>query len=140
MPFRSSRPRNRRRFINILAALLMVVGIDAWSITGAVAQADRAIPFSRGVLADTIAITPAAARVAAPQNQIDVYLPLVAETTAPGRPVIANFSATPPTIAPGGASILAWSVSDATNLTMSPGVGSIAGSSIAVHAAARSEY
>src|SRR3954471_8922070 len=132
MLFRSSRPRSHHPIINILAALLMVVGIGAWPIAGAAARANREIAFSRGALAETIAIAPAAARVAVSQSQIAVYLPLIAETTAPGRPVIASFSATPPTIAPGGANNLAWSVSGATSITISPGVGSIAGSSIAV--------
>ena len=40
-------------------------------------------------------------------------------------PTIASFSADPPTIGPGGSSLLAWSIADATSATIDHGVGSI---------------
>ena len=45
---------------------------------------------------------------------------------APSTPVITSFSADPQVINAGGSSTLSWEVSDATTVTISPGIGSVA--------------
>jgi PKD repeat protein len=55
-------------------------------------------------------------------------------------PVIGSFTATPDSIAVGQGSMLAWSVTGATSLSISPDVGSVSGSSIAVNPAASTTY
>jgi hypothetical protein len=54
-------------------------------------------------------------------------------TGEPPVPRIGAFSATPPVIAAGGASILAWQVNGATALSIEPGVGAVTGASVEVH-------
>lgn len=44
---------------------------------------------------------------------------------APSAPVITSFSANPPVIDAGDTSTLSWEVSDATTVTISPGIGSV---------------
>lgn len=51
---------------------------------------------------------------------------------APPPPVIASFLATPATIASGQTSTLSWKVSDATALSLAPGIGPIEGTSLTV--------
>lgn len=46
-------------------------------------------------------------------------------TSSPGVVSIANFSASPATIAPGGSSTLSWTVLNATTVTISPTLGSV---------------
>lgn len=55
-------------------------------------------------------------------------------------PVIAAFTATPSAITSGQSSTLAWSVSGATSLSISPGLGAVAGTSAAVTPAATTTY
>src|SRR5438105_1246476 len=69
-----------------------------------------------------------------------VELPLVVSSGSAGAPVITSFSANPSTVAPGGASTLAWSASGATSLSISPAVGPVSGSSAVVHSAVTTEY
>lgn len=47
--------------------------------------------------------------------------------SAAGIPEISHFAATPPSITLGASSALSWTVSGATSLTISPGVGSVTG-------------
>ena len=58
----------------------------------------------------------------------------------PPPPAISAFAATPPAITPGASSTLAWTVSGATSLTVDQGVGSVAGTSVAVHPQATTTY
>jgi PKD repeat protein len=55
----------------------------------------------------------------------------VTVTTAP-LPVISSYTASPPDIAPGASSTLAWSVSGATSLSIDKGVGIVTGTSVSV--------
>jgi hypothetical protein len=48
------------------------------------------------------------------------------------QPVIASFTATPPTISPGGSSTLAWSVTGADAISIDHGIGTVTGSSVTV--------
>lgn len=69
-----------------------------------------------------------------------VFAPLVAKAPAGSPPVIHSFSANPASIAPGGSSTLSWSVTDATSLSISPGIGTVTGSSRVVNPSATTEY
>jgi len=55
-------------------------------------------------------------------------------------PVIASFSASPGSIAPGQGSTLAWSVTNATSLALNPGLGPVSGTSLQVSPAATTTY
>jgi hypothetical protein len=55
-------------------------------------------------------------------------------------PAILSFTAEPTTISPGGTSILSWSVTGASSLSISPGIGAVTGSSIEIQPATRTEY
>jgi hypothetical protein len=55
-------------------------------------------------------------------------------------PVITSFTATPPTITTGESSTLSWIVSGATSLSISPDVGTVTGSSVAVQPSVTTEY
>jgi hypothetical protein len=68
-----------------------------------------------------------------------VYVPFVARPGAEA-PVIRSFTATPPTLAPGETSTLAWDVTGAAELTITPGIGSVTGTSIIVQPAASIAY
>ncbi len=57
-----------------------------------------------------------------------------------GAPVIQSFGAQPATIAAGGSSTLAWSVTGATQLSIDQGVGAVTGTSIPVSPAATTTY
>src|SRR5690606_22229169 len=72
-------------------------------------------------------------------SPISVYLPLVLN---PGdaRPVIRSFSANPPAIQPGGTSMLSWSVTGATTLSLNPGVGAVTGTQTDVNPTVTTEY
>lgn len=59
---------------------------------------------------------------------------------APTAPVIASFTATPMTIAPGQSSTLAWTVTGATILSLDPGIGAVTGSSRTITPAATTTY
>lgn len=57
------------------------------------------------------------------------------------KPVIASFTATPAALPGGGGDVtLAWSVQDATSLSIEPGVGAVTGSSLLVRVAATTTY
>jgi hypothetical protein len=78
----------------------------------------------------------------ADQNLAALFLPLVTapSTTTVSPPVILTFTANPATIAPGGTSTLSWEVIGATQLSISPGIGPVSGTSVAVQPATRTEY
>jgi hypothetical protein len=59
---------------------------------------------------------------------------------AGNRPVIASFTATPSTVASGGASTLAWSVTGATSVSIAPGPGTVTGASVQVSPATSTTY
>ena len=58
----------------------------------------------------------------------------------PAHPVIASFTAMPPTIPPGGSSTLAWSVTGADTIEIDPGIGTVTGSSVSVSPAVTTTY
>jgi len=61
-------------------------------------------------------------------------------TRGNAAPVIQSFSAQPSTIAAGGSSTLAWSVTGASSLSIDHGVGTVTGSSVSVSPAATTTY
>jgi hypothetical protein len=69
-----------------------------------------------------------------------LYLPFITKSATSAAPVIQSFSANPASIAPGQASTLAWSVTGATSLSLSPGIGAVTGSSQVINPAATTEY
>lgn len=76
------------------------------------------------------------------RDQSALFLPLITEpsTATVSPPVIHTFTANPETISPGGTSTLSWNVTGATSLSISPGIGLVNGTSIAVNPATRTEY
>lgn len=68
------------------------------------------------------------------------YLPLIARPVAPAKPVIHSFTAVPAAIQSGATSTLAWQVTGATSLSISPGVGAVSGANVAVSPAATTVY
>jgi hypothetical protein len=70
-----------------------------------------------------------------------VFLPVVMRSRiTASAPIITSFTASPAAIAPGGTSTLSWSVTGATSLSISPGVGVVTGSSENVKPAVTTEY
>ena len=64
-------------------------------------------------------------------------------TCAPGvalRPTVASFSATPATVGPGGAVVLAWSVTGADAVTIDQGVGAVTGPTVTVTPSTTTTY
>ena len=55
---------------------------------------------------------------------ISLMLSLIADCAGPSVPIINSFSAVPSTITEGESTILSWSVTDATSVTIDPGIGS----------------
>lgn len=68
------------------------------------------------------------------------FLPLVTRVSQGAAPVIHSFTASPATIASGATSTLAWQVSGAASLSISPGVGAVNGSSVVVSPATTTRY
>lgn len=68
-----------------------------------------------------------------------VYLTLLVRPL-PLSPVINSFTANPPLIAPGQWSTLAWQVSAATSLEITPGIGVVSGVSIQVRPTTTTQY
>lgn len=68
------------------------------------------------------------------------YLPFVSNPATGAAPVIHSFAASPATIEAGASATLSWQVSDATSLSISPGVGAVSGASIAVNPTATTQY
>jgi hypothetical protein len=68
-----------------------------------------------------------------------VYLPAIMKPHS-GPPIILIFTASPASIGAGDSSLLSWSVSGATSLSISPGVGTVTGSSTTVTPAATTQY
>jgi len=62
----------------------------------------------------------------------------LAATKSP--PTITSFKAQPPSIEAGQSTTLSWAVSGATSLSISPGVGSVSGSSVVVRPSATTAY
>jgi hypothetical protein len=95
----------------------------------------------------TLTVTVAGPILAAPSVPTDpagsfsLYLPYVLRPGSGGSPpIIQSFTAEPASIAAGQASTLRWSVTGATSLSLSPGIGTVAGSSRAVNPSATTEY
>ena len=58
----------------------------------------------------------------------------------PSRPTIGSFTASPTAVAPGQASVLSWTVTGATSLSISPGLGAVTGTSVTVRPLATTTY
>lgn len=58
----------------------------------------------------------------------------------PPAPTISSFTAAPAAVAAGGSSTLSWSVSNATSLSLDPGIGAVTGNSRSVSPAATTTY
>ncbi len=61
-------------------------------------------------------------------------------SSTPAAPVISAFSASPSSISSGQSSILSWSVTGATALSIAPGVGPVTGTSVSVSPTATTTY
>jgi hypothetical protein len=141
----TSYPSGRRRLL-VLALLLPILG--AMVPLPGVATTYR--PFATAMARarrPMLAATPQSLRRLQPAAPIlsatggyTVELPLVVSSGSTGAPVIASFRANPSTVAPGGASSLAWIVTGATSLSISPGLDSVSGSSVVIHPAITTEY
>ena len=130
--------RRHRPILSILLLLLLAAGAVAWSAPGPTALAERKIMVAHVSFGAAPALAPAAATT--PQSQHTLYIPLIVRAPTPSAPVIARFVASPATIAPNGASTLTWQVTGATSVSISPGIGSVSGSSIVVRPTTRTEY
>jgi hypothetical protein len=62
------------------------------------------------------------------------------QSAAPAVPVIGSFAATPASILPGASSLLSWTVSGASSLSIDHGVGGVTGTSISVTPATTTTY
>jgi hypothetical protein len=69
----------------------------------------------------------------------NVYVPSTMQSFIPGAPVIQSFTATPSTIDAGQSSVLSWSVSGATKITIT-GIGTVTGISINVQPVTTTVY
>ena len=58
----------------------------------------------------------------------------------PSRPTIGSFTASPTAVAPGQTSVLSWTVTGATSLSISPGLGAVTGTSVTVRPLATTTY
>lgn len=65
---------------------------------------------------------------------------LVLTVGPPPPPTISAFTATPPSVAAGGSSVLAWTVTGATTLSIDHGVGTVTGTSVTVTPTAATTY
>ncbi len=91
------------------------------------------------------ALSPRPARGAFPRTAMLAAAALLAacggtSTSDPVAPVIASFTASPASVAPGGSSTLSWSVSGATSLSIDGGVGTVTGTSVPVTPGATTTY
>jgi hypothetical protein len=78
--------------------------------------------------------------VPSPALTYSVYLPAMIKPSTGSPPSILSFSASPASIGAGQSSQLSWSVSGATSLNISPGVGAVTGSSVTVTPATTTQY
>lgn len=78
--------------------------------------------------------------VADGQDALRVYLPLALRPAGAAVPVIQSFTAAPATIQSGASSTLAWQVTGATSVSISPGIGAVSGTSIMVSPATTTQY
>ncbi|MBI5423178.1 MAG: hypothetical protein HZA32_03770 [Opitutae bacterium] len=111
-----------------------------WSVSGA--DSVSISPNLGTVTGTTATVTPAATTTytltAKNLNGSVTKKTTVTVTVAP--PTIDSFTATPPAIVAGQSSTLAWSVSGAASLSISPGVGAVTGSSVPVSPTASTVY
>ncbi len=79
---------------------------------------------------------------ASAQSDYLVFLPFTvkAPTQSGNVPVITSFTANPAVINAGGTITLSWQVSGATSLSLSPGIGAVTGTSVAVKPTATTKY
>jgi len=69
-----------------------------------------------------------------------LYLPAILKKTTGELPIILSFTANPASIAPGEESLLSWSVTGATSLSIEPGIGVVQGSSQTVIPGVTTQY
>ncbi|MEO8080386.1 MAG: right-handed parallel beta-helix repeat-containing protein, partial [Caldimonas sp.] len=118
----------------------------AWSASDATTLAiDHGVGDVTGLATKSIAVTASTTYTLTASNASGATMRQVTVTvpaTPPAPPAIGAFSATPATLAyPGGASTLAWTVSDATAIAIDHGVGSVTGStSVPVNVTATTTY
>src|SRR6266508_4897220 len=126
-------------FLPILGTIVPLPGMAATHHPFVTAAARPRRPMLAAAPQSLLRLRPAASILSA-TGGYTVELPLVVSSGSAGAPVITSFSANPSTVAPGGASTLAWSARGATSLSISPGVGPVSGSSAVVHPTATTEY
>ena len=96
-------------------------------ITPGIGAVTSGIPVSTGILNTNTTFTLTVTNAAG----LSISETLTVQT-AGSLPTISSFQATPPSIAVGQSSILTWSVTGATSLSISPGVGAVTGTSVSV--------
>jgi hypothetical protein len=110
----------------------------AWSVSGAEALSiDQGIGNVTGA---SLQVAPAATTTYRLSAQGGGKTVTASVTVFVEGPAVASFTATPATIAPGGSSLLAWSVSGAEAVSIEPGIGVVAGTSIPVTPTATTTY
>jgi hypothetical protein len=123
-------------------AILIVLSL----LAGRGAAAKEAAPESGGTLSPAgLSVAgegDAAWNVTAPSAEqiYSVYLPAMIKPSTGSPPSILSFTASPASTGAGESSLLSWSVSGATSLNISPGVGAVTGSSTTVRPATTTQY
>ena len=114
----------------------------SWTVTGA-----QSIALNQGIGAVTgasVSVSPAATTtytLSATGNGQTVTAQATVIVTAPaGGPIIASFTATPGSVVAGAAVALAWSVSQATSLSIDQGVGTVTGAGVSTTPPASTTY
>ena len=105
----------------------------SWAVNGATSLSlDQGIGAVSGT---SLTVRPAATTTYAltATNPAGSVTALTTVTVLPAPPVIVSFTASPLTITSGQACTLSWQVTGATGLSLSPGIGSVSGTSLAVH-------
>jgi len=113
----------------------------AWNVTGATSLSISGLGTVTGT---SVSASPAATRTYTltatnPAGSTTASMG-VTVNPAPQPPAIASFTATPGSITSGQSSTLSWSVVGATALTISPGIGSVVGSSVSVRPSVTTTY
>ena len=97
------------------------------------------------VLLSIISLAHRSANADVPDPAVDrgtsrLFLPVAIRSPTPVKPVIHSFTANPATINSGASSVLAWQVTGATSLSISPGIGAVTGNSKAVSPQSTTNY
>lgn len=129
--------KTRSKILSLIYVILMISSL----LAGRRAMAQEPAPRPAAPLSPA-GLDRAALSLPAPSAALEysIYLPAVIKPWAGSAPAILSFTASPSSIDVGGSSLLSWSVSGASSLSISPGIGSVTGNSITVSPAATTQY